>query len=226
VKQRQLFYGIFIGCKVTLSALARVLVPAFLLVGNCRTAIAQGTSSPNTATITGVAVDSVRGGYLTGATIALSSTDRIAITDSVGRFRFDSVARGTYSLRLAHPLLDTLAIAISTRPFELEPDEAKAFVLAVPSASTVVGRKCSADDQKLGGSVLTGMVLDADTKMPGTHTRPVCTKNRLRANRHDGNCQSNPWPGNNCSAEKYRSYSRDREDRCTPRPWASTCWVY
>jgi len=129
----------------------------------------SGQSAPVTtspASVTGFAVDSVRGGYLRDAIVTLSNSTRTVITDSLGRFRIDSIPPGTYSLRLSHPLLDTLALSVSTRPTELKPGTTTSFVLAVPSPATIVGRKCSAAERKSGDAALAGVVLDADTEMP------------------------------------------------------------
>ena len=140
---------------------------AFLLIVHSASLSAQSTPLTIAQTsVTGIAVDSVRGGYLRDAIVSLSNTTRTVITDSVGRFRIDSIPPGTYSLRLSHPLLDTLALSVSTRPTELKPGTSTSFVLAIPSPTTIVGRKCSATERKSGDAALAGVVLDADTEMP------------------------------------------------------------
>lgn len=138
-----------------------------------RAAAQQPVLQSGFATVTGVAIDSVRGGYLRGAIVSLSNTSRIAITDSLGRFRIDSISAGTYSLRLSHPLLDTLGLSVVTRPIELKQGDPTYFVLSIPSPTTIVGRKCSPTERKLGDAALAGVVLDADTEMPSVGTEVI-----------------------------------------------------
>ena len=52
----------------------------------------------------GVAVDSIHGTPLVNAIIQLSGTDRIATTDSLGRFLVDSVKPGSYKVEVDHPI--------------------------------------------------------------------------------------------------------------------------
>src|SRR5512144_1436642 len=58
----------------------------------------------------GVAIDSIHGTPLVNAMIQLSGTDRVGITDSLGRFLVDSIKPGSYKVDVDHPILDTLGI--------------------------------------------------------------------------------------------------------------------
>ena len=118
------------------------------------------------ASVSGVVIDSIRGGTLQGAEVRVVGTSLVATTDTSGRFHIDSLPLGTYSLRLSHPRLDTLELNVSTVPHTFIAGAGVAFVLAVPSAATVVQRRCSATDRALGNSAILGVVVDATTEFP------------------------------------------------------------
>ena len=143
----------------SLLALALLLSPAIL--SSQQPAAPQGH-----ALVTGVAVDSVRGGYLRGAIVSVSGTTLSAMTDSAGRFRIDSVAPGARYLEVMHPLLDSIGVKVRTAPRELKAGDTTAFILAVPSPTTIVAAKCNADDRARGAAALVGTVNDADTDAP------------------------------------------------------------
>ena len=88
------------------------------------------------------------------------------MTDSVGRFRIDSVEPGTRYLEVMHPLLDSISVRVRTAPRELKAGDTTSFILSVPSPKTIVTAKCSADERARGGAVLLGTVNEADTDAP------------------------------------------------------------
>ena len=57
------------------------------------------------------ALDSLNGRYLVGADVIIQGAKATLITDSLGRFRIDSLAPGTYQVGVFHPLLESLAPA-------------------------------------------------------------------------------------------------------------------
>ena len=126
----------------------------------------QTSPPPGHAVVTGVAVDSVRGGFLRGAIVSVSGTVRSAITDSSGRFRIDSVQPGTRYLEVMHPLLDSIALKVRTAPRDLKAGDTTAFILSVPSPPTIVATKCTPEDLTRGAGALVGTVTDADTDAP------------------------------------------------------------
>ncbi len=131
------------------------------------TAQTGGARQPK-ATVSGVAVDSVRGGYLRGAIVSVSGTILSATTDSSGRFRIDSVPAGNRYLEVMHPLLDSLSLIVRSPERMIPSTGSMSFVLAVPSAKTIVGAKCNPADLARGGAALIGTVQDADTEMPAS----------------------------------------------------------
>ncbi|MEO5903177.1 MAG: carboxypeptidase regulatory-like domain-containing protein [Gemmatimonadaceae bacterium] len=144
--------------KVSAAIAALMFVPAFV-------SAQQSTAQP-LLSISGVAVDSVRGGYLRGAIVSVSGTILSAITDSSGRFRIDGVPAGKRYLEVMHPLLDSLSLIVRSPERELVAGGNMSFVLSVPSAKTIVGAKCTSADLLRGPAALIGSVLDADTETP------------------------------------------------------------
>lgn len=134
---------------------------------------AHAQAQPDAGTVVGVAVDSIRGGYLKDATVSVDGTTLVTTTDSVGRFHIDNVPAGPRSLRIGHPLLDTLGISVVTPKKELRKGEALSFVVAVPSPATVVKTKCSEEQRAKGGGALVGVVVDADTELPSSGANVV-----------------------------------------------------
>src|SRR3954467_3088156 len=73
------------------------------------------------AQILGVVIDSLNGGFLSGASILVDGMQASAETDSLGRFSLDNLPPGTFQLGVFHPRLDTLSLSIVTRPFHVGP---------------------------------------------------------------------------------------------------------
>lgn len=125
---------------------------------------AQSGTASGYATLRGYVADSVHGGALAGATVDLLPNGRTAMTNDRGEFRFDSIAPGTgYAIRVAHPMLDTIGIALTTPPFALAAGEAKDLTFAVPSGSRLVEMFCPPGMLARGPSALIGFVRDPDT---------------------------------------------------------------
>src|SRR6478672_1181025 len=82
---------------------AAILRSIAVLIAGAATVRAQ---SP--VRVGGIAFDSLSGQRLGSAFIALGS--RSTLSDSLGRFWFDSVVPGTYRLSMQHDLLDSLGL--------------------------------------------------------------------------------------------------------------------
>lgn len=102
-----------------------------------RSLVAQ-TSPGAFSVVTGTAVNSLHGGYLRDTIVRVSGTSRASSTDSLGRFRIDSVPAGSHPLELIHPLLDTLGLSVKTQPMTFKAGETALAALATPSPSTVM----------------------------------------------------------------------------------------
>jgi len=115
------------------------------------------------ASITGVATDSLRGNSLQGAFIELLPGGRQVGTDATGAFRFDSVPAGSpYRLRLMHALLDTLGIRLATPEFVVEPGATAAVNITIPQAASIVALICPPAMLERGAGALVGFVRDPD----------------------------------------------------------------
>ncbi|HEV7388990.1 MAG TPA: carboxypeptidase regulatory-like domain-containing protein [Gemmatimonadaceae bacterium] len=122
---------------------------------------------PLKATIAGVVIDSVNGRYLTGAEVIIEGANISRVTDSLGKFRIDSVPPGTYQVGVFHPLLDTLGVSLATQPFHLGADSTTFITLAVPSAQTLIKRACPVlGPRAQGTSAVIGRVTDPESLAP------------------------------------------------------------
>jgi hypothetical protein len=129
----------------------------------------QGGAAGLQGVITGAVVDSIRGGLLAGAVVALENGSRQAVTDSLGRFVLDGVAPGAHRLVLLDELLDTLSLSVMTPPVAVNPGDTSFMILSIPSAETIVHAKCGPGPFPLGRAALFGVIVDAETeqRVPG-----------------------------------------------------------
>ena len=126
---------------------------------------APGGDHTGKAQILGVVVDSLHGRYLSGAEVVVDGAKVTLQTDSLGRFKLDSLPPGTYQVGVFHALLDTLDLTLLTAPFHLGPDSATIIVLAVPSAATIIRRSCPPHTAQ-GTSAVIGHVNDPESLVP------------------------------------------------------------
>ncbi|MEX1187551.1 MAG: carboxypeptidase regulatory-like domain-containing protein [Gemmatimonadaceae bacterium] len=116
------------------------------------------------AILEGTVQDSLHGGFANGASVTVGGTMRFAVTDSVGRFRIDSIPAGEHQIELFHPALDTIGVRVLTPPMAFAADSTVSLALAIPSARTVMRAKCSGS--AAGSGALIGLVLNADSEEP------------------------------------------------------------
>ncbi|HKR08408.1 MAG TPA: carboxypeptidase regulatory-like domain-containing protein [Gemmatimonadaceae bacterium] len=137
-----------------------------LLLGAMGSPLGAQTAKTGQSQIVGVVLDSINGGFLRNASILLEPARRSTESDSVGRFKFDSVPPGTYQLGVFHPVLDALDVSIATRPFQTAADSATVVILAVPSPATVLKGRCTNKTTGGGSSAIFGHVSDPETLQP------------------------------------------------------------
>ncbi len=135
-----------------------------------------GSQAPSRfGVIAGLVADSLYGGPLVGAQISIEGINSEVLSDSMGRFRLDSVPPGRYRIGIFHPLLDSLGMSIASPPLEVAADSTLSLVFATPSAPTIVRLDCGALPADIGDtaatSLIIGRVLDAETDAPvaGAH---------------------------------------------------------
>jgi hypothetical protein len=120
------------------------------------------------ATVEGVAVDSLYRGFLRGAMLMVEGSNVTATTDSLGRFRLDSIPPGARRIDVIHPLLDSVGISLETKPLTLAAGQKLALVISVPSAATIVALKCTAAERGLGPAALVGFVQYSESEAPAS----------------------------------------------------------
>jgi hypothetical protein len=120
-------------------------------------AMGQASSPPS---VQGVAFDSLRGVPLAGAFVTVVGAGRSTTSDSLGRFRFDSLGAGTYSFAIQHDVLDSIGVgSITTRTTVRGGDDE--VRMAVPSLATLWRRWCQGVAPKDTGLVH-GVVRDVE----------------------------------------------------------------
>lgn len=135
------------------------------------TAAAKPDTVHHFSGVIGVALDSIHGGKLSGATVYVVGTNRQGTTDSQGQFRIDSVPPGEHRLTLSHPELDTLGLAVTTQPIAMPAGRYAVVRLATPSQTAVLGLYCPKERMTAGPAAVIGRVLDADTDAPDSGAR-------------------------------------------------------
>lgn len=133
-------------------------VLALIALVSCSATIANAQG----ATLSGVVVDSIRGGYLRGASIFVSGTNLSATTDSAGRFKLTRIPAGSRFMEVQHPLLDSLGLALKTPPQTFTDGDSSFVLLSGPSARTYTASRCPADQVPAGPAAVIGTVSEAD----------------------------------------------------------------
>ncbi|HXN76881.1 MAG TPA: carboxypeptidase regulatory-like domain-containing protein [Gemmatimonadaceae bacterium] len=125
------------------------------------------TAKEGTATIAGIVIDSLNGRFLSGAEVIVQGSSKSLVTDSLGRFRIDSLPPGTYQVGVFHALLDTLGISLASAPFHIGRDSSSFILLAVPSATTIIRAACPVRGfRSQGTSAVIGHVTDPESLQP------------------------------------------------------------
>ena len=122
--------------------------------------------------VEGEVTDSLHARPLAGATVLLSglapgsTAFHSAIADDRGRFRFDSVDAGRYSVTLTHPIIDSLELVLPPGEITVAAGERSRVSLALPSGATIRARACPGAAIPLRAGAVIGQVIDAETELP------------------------------------------------------------
>lgn len=92
-------------------------------------------------TVNGLAFDSLRNQPLANAFIILTESSRSTTSDDKGRFRFDTVAPGTYTFSMQHAVFDDLGLSGATSKVTVT-DGRTPVLLSVPSFGTLWRAAC------------------------------------------------------------------------------------
>lgn len=116
--------------------------------------------------VIGSVYDSIAGRPFAGAHIIIAGSSVATTTDSLGRFRFDSVAPGSVTLVADHPALDAIGIYTITSRAAVRPETVTEVALGSPSFPTLWKAACGiaiAPASQDSGLVY-GVVRDGQTK--------------------------------------------------------------
>jgi hypothetical protein len=143
----------------------RSLLTAAIIVLNASAAFAQLPETPARtpgATVSGVVHDSLARAPLAGAWVQLVAADgaanapRTVVSDTLGRFAFDGVPDGRYTIGFFHPLLDSLGVAPPLRAVRVRRGRPERIDLAIPSPARLRAAVC-------GGPVTPGLTRTSGT---------------------------------------------------------------
>lgn len=112
----------------------------------CVSAVSVAASVlPAQTRVEGMVFDSLRAsGPLKGATVMLVEANRYVATDLRGRFRFDSVPDGEWSLAVLHPILDSMDLQLPMKRVAVRGKKV-AVPIYTPSVATIYRAICGAD---------------------------------------------------------------------------------
>jgi len=118
-------------------------------------------------TVNGVAYDSLRRAPLGDAFVALSGAAgrHSANSDSRGRFHFDSVAPGAYTLSMQHTALESIGVPGVTERVVVS-DGSGEITVAIPSFATLWRNACGAGAPPSDSGFIYGVIRDASTQKP------------------------------------------------------------
>ena len=142
------------------------------LIAGVITASALDAQQTGTGTIAGTITDSLRAKPASGATVLLTrlapepSELRTAVTDDKGRFRFDTLVAGRYSVAFATDYLDSLSINMPPREVTLASGRLERVDFATPSGTTLRAAACPGLKLPSAQGAVIGDVANADTDQP------------------------------------------------------------
>ncbi len=106
------------------------------------------------ANVIGVVYDSLATrAALFEAQVTIVELGRIAWTDKRGRFKFDTVKAGHYTITFMHPVLDSLDVSAPEVSLDVPPAGTVVAALATPSPATTYARLCPGPKELKTGAV-------------------------------------------------------------------------
>lgn len=143
---------------------------AAVLVWLAATPVAAAQQASQSGTIVGFVADSINRRPLANAFIALEGTGLGAPSDTAGAFVLSEVPAGSYRAAVMHELLDVLHMAVRTSEFRVAAGDTVRLFLGIPSAGTVIRRRCDLATGEADTAALFGVVTAADGSPAGGAT--------------------------------------------------------
>src|SRR5678815_3956620 len=150
----------------------RPLILAMLVARAASAEAPDTTSSVTGASVSGIVRDSVARAPLSGAVVQLVAADnparfgRTANTDSLGRFVFNDVPDGSYTLGFFHPMLDSLGVEAPLKGVSVAGQRSVETELAIPSPARLHSAICGKPAKGDSSALIVGVVRDAVTGTP------------------------------------------------------------
>ena len=115
--------------------------------------------------VVGTVFDSLLHAPLRGADVWVRGSEQRVQTDVNGRFRFDSIAPGRYTLLVSHPGLDSAGLFTLAVPLTITGHDSLPVRVATPSLATLWQRRCGQDlMMRADSGLIFGVVQDAKTQ--------------------------------------------------------------
>jgi hypothetical protein len=127
-------------------------------------------SAEKPASLTGTVTDSAGGG-LAGATLRLRGTQYLTRSDSSGRFRFDSLPPGSYTLIADHFAYEELGMGLGQQEVSLGDGAALNVAVRAPGTEAIIARLCDGKKPVRGLATLRVTIRDSATSVPVRNLR-------------------------------------------------------
>jgi Carboxypeptidase regulatory-like domain len=128
--------------------------------------LAGAAPAPGQQVVRGTVYDSLFPGPMRDAELWVRGTNWRTRTDSSGRFKFDSVVPGTYTVVLSHPGLDSAGLYTLALPLTVRANDTTAIVrFTTSSLATLWARRCGQElTTRTDSGLVFGVVKDAATR--------------------------------------------------------------
>jgi hypothetical protein len=157
--------------------------------------------TPPHGRIEGEIVDSVHARPLDGALVMATRLSPApaqffsAVTDSKGRFRFDTLAAGHYSVGFSVSFFDSLDIVLPPHELTLADGEQTHLALMTPSGAALRAAACPGLSLPHGKGAVVGDVTDADNDKPAAGAHVVIQWTELSLDKQTLHAESVPRAG-------------------------------
>lgn len=150
----------------------RPLLLAVLLTRVANAEVPDTGTSVTGASVSGIVRDSISRAPLAGAVVQLVAAEnparfgRTANSDSLGKFVFNDVPDGRYTLGFFHPILDSLGVEAPLKGVSVDNHRSVQADLAVPSPARIRTAICGKPQKGDSSALILGIVRDASNGAP------------------------------------------------------------